>query len=516
MKGPNDAPIAVGEAWVDFAQNGREAAKAFDGDPLTGWSIDGEQGAAHRMVVSLKEPLKQSTVASLVLLFERYYAAPLGRVRLWSTKAAQLNDSAAKLTPELQNQLATNNTPDQAGTGPVWDAFLSQASELAPINARIKQLKKSRPKFATTLVMQPRPAGFVRTTHRYHRGEFLNPREEVAPAAPKFLTSFIDKAPQDRLQLAQWLMDPRHPLVSRVLANRYWSALMGRGLVNTEEDFGFQGSFPSNQPLLDYLAHSLVGTDGAADEDHRWSFKHWLREVLLSETYARSSEVTSQALQTDPSNQHLARSSRKRMEAEQLRDAALASAGLLARPIGGPSVYPPQPASITTEGTYGKLPWPESHGADRYRRALYTFSKRTAPFAMLTTFDAPSGESCLARREAGDTPLQALTVLNDVVFIEAAKELGYRTATPANSPDAIVRQLFHKILLREPTTDELADMSKYLMHQVSQLEKVPASLENLGRGNSETTTREKPDPMIGAATLLARVLFNTDEFINRN
>ena len=312
-------------------------------------------------------------------------------------------------------------------------------------------------------------------------------------------------------------MDPNHPLVSRVLANRYWSALMGRGLVTTEEDFGFQGSFPTNQALLDYLAQDLIGQAHSADSaTHQWSFKRWLRQILLSDSYARSSQVTTTHLKADANNQHLARSSRRRMEAEQLRDAALASAGLLTRTIGGPSIYPPQPASVTTEGTYGKLAWPESHGADRYRRALYTFSKRTAPFAMLATFDAPSGESCVARREAGDTPLQALTVLNDALFMEAAKELGYRTATPANSPDAIVRQLFHKILLREPTPDELSELSKYLMDQVSAIKQSTGSLNSLGKGNSETNLREQPDPMIAAATLLARVLLNTDEFINRN
>ncbi len=312
-------------------------------------------------------------------------------------------------------------------------------------------------------------------------------------------------------------MDPSHPLVARVLANRYWSTMMGRGLVNTEEDFGFQGSFPTNQALLDYLAQELIGA--AHHNGHTelaWSFKRWLRQLVLSETYARTTSISSEGLSQDPTNQYSSRVSRKRMEAEQLRDAALASAGLLSRKIGGPSVYPPQPASITTEGTYGKLPWPESHGADRYRRGLYTFSKRTAPFAMLTTFDAPSGESCVARRESGDTPLQALTVLNDTMIMEAAKELGYRVATPSPSPDAIVRQLMHRILLREPTPDELADLSQYLMDQASAIGASTGSLQALGKGNAETNTRQQPDAMIAAATMLARVLLNTDEFINRN
>jgi hypothetical protein len=517
IKGASEQVLPVRTAWVDFAQSGREAEKAFDGDPLTGWSIDGEQGSTHRMVIALREPLSQSQLTTLVLLFERYYAAPLGRVRVWSTNASSIGSLAAQLPPDAQNAIASANGDQALRSGQVWDLFLDQVPELASINARIKELVKSRPKFATTLVMQPRPAGFVRTTHRYHRGEFLNPREEVQPAAPKFLTKISAAAPQDRLQLAQWLMHPEHPLVARVLANRYWSAMMGRGLVNTEEDFGFQGSFPTNQALLDLLARDLVGQNiGIENDPLRWSLKRWLRSVALSDTYARSSQVDAASLQVDASNVALARFTRKRLEAEQLRDAALASSGLLTRSIGGPSVYPPQPASVTTEGTYGKLAWPESHGADRYRRAIYTFSKRTAPFAMLTTFDAPSGESCLARRESGDTPLQALTVLNDTLFMEAAKELGYQTALPANSPDAIVRQLFHKILLREPGADELADMSQYLMDQVNLLKQSPGSIDSLGKGNAQSQTRSQSDPMIAAATLLARVLLNTDEFINRN
>lgn len=519
LRAADDTPLTLEQAWVDFAQSGREAAKSLDGDPLTGWSIDGEQGEPHRMVIALKQPLTSDQAAALVLLFERYYAAPLGRVRLWSSKAIGLGGAAARLPPELQNQLAETNSSEvhPSRSGPLWDAFLSQASELSSINARIRELQKARPKFATTLVMQPRPAGFVRTTHRYHRGEFLSPREEVQAAVPTFLSSISQRKPQDRLQLAQWLMDPEHPLVARVLANRYWSSLMGRGLVTTEEDFGYQGSFPASQSLLDYLAQDLIGrSHSSGDPSHLWSFKRWLRQILVSDTYAQSSDVSPASLNNDPANTALSRSSRKRLEAEQLRDAALAAAGLITRTVGGPSVYPPQPASVTTEGTYGKLPWPESHGADRYRRALYTFSKRTAPFAMLTTFDAPSGESCIARREAGDTPLQALTVLNDALFMEAAKELGHRTATASNSPDAIVRQLFHKILLREPTSDELAELSEYLMHQVSQVTATEDSLKALGKGNAETGSRDRPDPMMAAATLLARVLFNTDEFINRN
>lgn len=517
------AALAIRDAWADFAQSGREASKSIDGDPLTGWSIDGRQGEAHRLVIALAEPLKQAQDVDLHLLFERYYAAPLGRVRLWST-TSPVAASCAGLPAELQNAIA-EATPAEALRRPqLLETFLSQAPEVSGINAQVAALRKQRPKLATTLIMQPRPAGFVRPTHRYHRGEFLNPRETVDPSVPKFLSRRIALQPRDRLELARWLMHPDHPLVSRVLANRYWSQLFGRGLVQTEEDFGFQGSFPTHEGLLDHLATELIAEEiSGGDSELMWSFKRWLRPIVLSETYGRSSLVSRQASEKDASNAWLSRTSRRRLEAEQLRDAALSSAGLLSQRQGGPSVFPPQPASVTTEGTYGKMQWNESRGADRYRRGLYTFSKRTAPFAMLQTFDAPSGEACVARRESGDTPLQALTMLNDVLFLEAAKELGYRALidSPAGSPDAIVRLLFQRILLRNPAPRELDDMSGYYHEQLQLLSGDETSVQALGVGNPESTATDKaapskPDPQVAAATLTARVLLNTDEFINRN
>ncbi|MCC6510926.1 MAG: DUF1549 domain-containing protein, partial [Pirellulaceae bacterium] len=260
LLGQSSTAIKIREAWVDFALAGREAAKSLDGDPLTGWSIDGQQGQAHRMVVALDKPLTDASAVTLRLLFERYYASPIGRVRLWATDSKQVGQATATLSPELQNTIHQSAVRSElaADSGPVWEHYLSQAPELGPVNARIEALRKSRPKFATTMIMRPRPSGFVRETHRYHRGEFLNPRETVQPAVPEFLRPVSRQLPKDRLQLANWLFEPNHPLVSRVIANRYWANVMGRGLVSTEEDFGFQGGFPSNQPLLDWLAKELV------------------------------------------------------------------------------------------------------------------------------------------------------------------------------------------------------------------------------------------------------------------
>ncbi len=526
----HDERVELGNAWADFAQKGREPDKVFDADPLTGWAIDGRQGEPHRLVIAFKGPLSDSKSKSLQLklLFERYYAAPIGRVRLWST-TSKLSDTCANQDPIAQNRLhevahnKSSTDSRQPLTADVIDLFLAQSPDVAAVNKRIAQTRDRRPKPITTLVMQPRPKTFPRVTHRYHRGEFLNPRESVSPATPAFLQKQMTDAPTDRLGFARWLVNPQHPLVARVMANRYWANLMGRGIVSTEEDFGFQGAFPTHPEVLDWLAAELVGDRTAGgDPELMWSFKRWVRGVVLSDAYGRSSDVSEKALEKDPANTYLARSNRRRLEGEQLRDSALAAAGLLTRRLGGPSIFPPQPASITTEGTYGKFQWEVSRGADRYRRGIYTYSKRTAPFAMLQTFDAPSGEACLARREASDTSLQALTVLNDETFMEASKELGYLAVEglPSESPGAIVGFLFRRILLREPHSDEYSTLTRYFEQQKEAAGKDDVLRDSLGAGNAESqsvrTDKSKSSAARAAATLVARALLNTDEFINRN
>ena len=230
------------------------------------------------------------------------------------------------------------------------------------------------------------------------------------------LPPFPAGQPRNRLTFARWLVDPRNPLVGRVTMNRQWAAFFGRGIVRTAEDFGFTGDPPTHPELLDWLAVELVRQG--------WSLKAMHRLIVTSATYQQSSRVTPDLLARDADNRLLARGPRLRLEAELLRDAALEASGLLSHKVGGPSVFPPQPASVTAEGAYGALGWKPSEGLDRYRRGLYTFSKRTAPFAMFTTFDAPSGEACVARREPSNTPLQALTLLNDAALIECAQALG--------------------------------------------------------------------------------------------
>jgi len=245
---------------------------------------------------------------------------------------------------------------------------------------------------------------------------------------------FPDGAPANRIGIARWLTDPRNPLTARVAVNRFWAQLFGVGIVETEEDFGTQGALPSHPELLDWLAlafSSPIAGEGAVSgiaPEHRagWSMKRLLRLLVTSATYRQSSRVTADRLAKDPRNRLLSRSPRPRLEAEMIRDQALALSGLLSKKVGGPSVYPPQPPGLWQAAFNGQRTWPTSTGEDRYRRGLYTFWRRTIPYPSMATFDAPSREVCSIRRSRTNTPLQAFVTLNDPVFVEAAQALARR------------------------------------------------------------------------------------------
>ena len=264
--------------------------------------------------------------------------------------------------------------------------------------------------------MRERTSKNPRETTRHHRGEYLSAKESVGPAVPAIFES-IDGDP-NRLNLAKWLVSEKNPLAARVAVNRAWRAFFGRGILYTAGDFGLQSETPSHPELLNWLAVKFI--------DDGWSLKKLHRQIVTSQTYQQQSELNSELMVADPQNVLLSRGPRFRMSGEVLRDAALASSGLLSKKIGGKSVFPPQPSTVAA-AAYGGTKWNVSKGEDRYRRSLYTFSKRTAPFAAYLTFDGPTGESCLARREISNTPLQSLTLLNDTMFLEAARALAEST-----------------------------------------------------------------------------------------
>jgi hypothetical protein len=459
--------IGLSSAGQSFANGNNTAAMAIDDDPQSGWSINGGQGRPQWATFVFDKPLANAKQLRLELLFERYYAAGLGKFRVYASTNSSVS-AASDLPTDIENLLAQPaGERSAADDDRLMRQFLATAPELAGPRGEIEKLTKSLPEHPTTLVMQERPAADPRTTFLHHRGEFLQPKDEVQAEVLSMFPPLAPDARRDRLEFARWLVDSANPLVGRVTMNRQWAALFGRGIVRTTEDFGYQGEPPTHPELLDWLAVELV--------NQGWSTKRMHKLIVMSATYQQSSVVKPAHLEKDPQNKLLARFPRQRLDAEMVRDAALVASGLFAPKLGGPSVFPPQPASITAEGAYGALGWKVSEGPDRYRRGLYTFTKRTAPYAMFQTFDGPSGETCIARREVSNTPLQALTVLNDGVFLEAAQSLGKAAVThkaltankaltsgqgePAN--DDQVAHLFRRCLTRPPTSDERAALLKY-------------------------------------------------------
>ncbi len=501
-------------ATESFSNGKNIAANAIDADAQTGWTINGGQGKAHNAVFQFTAPVTATNELELEFLCEKYYAAGLGRFRVWVT--TDENARASKLENEALTALVKHRSKDKLKSlftatkaAPERALLLREFTRLAPDYAKarepIEKLRQQMPAFPTTLVMQERPPGHERPTFRQHRGEFLQPKEIVTPGIPAFLPPLPPDAPKNRLGLAKWLVSGANPLTGRVLMNRQWEALFGRGLVRTTEDFGFQGDLPSHPELLDWLAVEFV--------KQGWSQKKMLKLLVMSATYQQASDTSPELRERDPQNILLARGPRFRVEAEMVRDAALVASGLFADKLGGPSVFPPQPAGVTSgsEGAYGPLDWKTSTGADRYRRGLYTFAKRTTPFAMTAAFDAPSGEACLARRERSNSPLQALTTLNDAAFMECARALGQLAAKSTGDDAARVELIFRRCLTRPPSAVEREKLVQFFQAQLARFQSGELKAAELLETSASATANVQ-----AAWTTVARVLLNLDETITKS
>jgi mono/diheme cytochrome c family protein len=373
--------------------------------------------------------------------------------------------------------------------------------------AKLFELRAAEPRFVTTMVVRER-AGRPRETFVHLGGDFTRKGARALPAVPAVLPGLQGSSPGtplDRMDLARWLVDGRNPLTARVQVNRIWQAYFGRGLVETDNDFGAQGTPPTHPELLDWLACELV--------ESGWSQKAIHRLIVSSATYRQSSRVRAEGQAIDPANRLLWRQERLRLDAELIRDAGLASSGLLSCRIGGPSVFPPQPAGVMTLGQM-KRPWRADTGPNRYRRGLYTYLWRATPYPFLTTFDAPGGVQTCTRRFRSNTPLQALTLLNDPAFVEIADGLAARILSESPDPATDRQRLRHGFLVclgREPSSRE-----RDLLEQVLNREKTEC--DDPATGNN--TAKAEPSnprglPLSRPWVTVARVLLNLDEFVTR-
>jgi Protein of unknown function (DUF1553)/Protein of unknown function (DUF1549)/Planctomycete cytochrome C len=386
--------------------------------------------------------------------------------------------------------------------------FGSIAPELKPVRDKISALEKARPVIPSLPVMAELPSARRRVTRVLRKGNFLDPGAAVLPGVPASLHALPAGVPPDRVGLARWLTDRRNPLSARVAVNRLWSQIFAAGLVETEEDFGTQGDPPSHPELLDWLAIFY--------QESGWDTKVLLRLIVTSETYRQSSKSTGELRERDPQNRLLARAPRMRLEAEMVRDQAMALSGLLSRKLGGPSVFPPQPEGLWQAAFNGQRTWATSEGADRYRRGLYTFWRRTVPYPSMAAFDAPSREICAIKRVRTNTPLQSFVTLNDPVYVEAAQALARRIVREGGKEvRARVRYGLQLCLGRPPAPEQVeplvalfdAENARYRTDSPSAVSLSGPVLESSPAGTSLAE--------LAAWTTVANVLLNLDGVLTK-
>ncbi len=511
-------PIKLAGASVSFGKlsvgSGKVAGlNILDGDGSTGWSTSGREGKANELVVNLATPQVIGEPLEIELLFERHFVAALGRFRISLTSDA---GEAVAREEKIPNAHESDEHTMRL-------AFLRTEAKHKAFQSELAKLEKTRPSLPTTLVMQEWPESSERPTFRHHRGEYLQPKEKVAPAVPVAFEGIPDNEPKNRLGLARWLVSERNPLFARVAVNRAWRSFFGAGILNTSGDFGYQSGQPSHPELLDWLAMEFV--------EKGMSMKSLHRLIVTSDAYQRSSAADSILLGKDPENRLLARGPRFRLTGEMLRDGALQSAGLLSDKLGGPGVYPPQPDSVS-ELAYGSAKWVTSTGEDRYRRSLYTFTKRTAPFAAYLAFDGPTGESCIPRRDRSNTPLQALTLLNDEMFGEAAAELAHLTLLgrggnsvksdteqgQAANPGGLrgtgeaIELMFRRVVTRPPSSVEMEGLLAFYHEQLERFESGGLKASEVLGGAAKAGDNGDE---LAALKMVARVILNLNETITR-
>lgn len=510
LSGPQN--VVLQNASADYSQGGFEVGKAIATKPdlKTGWAVGGQLGQAHSAVFETSGKVGAEGGSTLVFTLAQNYGGrhTIGRFRLSVTSRPK---PVREVPATIRAILAV--APDQrtdAQRQELAAHFRQFAPSLAKLNRQLQQLNQqlAAMKPVDLPVMRELPADKRRVTHFLQKGNFLSPGERIEAGLPGAFNPLPAGASVDRVGVAKWLVNRDNPLTARVAVNRLWARLFGQGLVKTEEDFGTQGTPPTHPELLDWLALEFM--------DHGWDMKAALRTMVMSATYRQSSRVAPKLIEKDPLNRLLSRAPRLRLDAEAVRDQALALSGLLSRKIGGPSVYPPQPDGLWRAAFNGQRTYPTSTGADRYRRGIYTFWRRTVPYPSMATFDAPSRENCTLRRLPTNTPLQAFVTLNDPAFVEMAQALGRRLMREGGAGVAERVRYGLKLCLARPATGEQVKVLTTLYE--GELAKY--------RANADAAKKLSTDPLgplpsgldaaeAAAWTVVANVLLNMDGVLTK-
>jgi mono/diheme cytochrome c family protein len=500
--------VAWESATADFA--GTSIADAIDGNLDTAWNIDagpGRRNQTRKAVFVTKRAVgfESGTNLTFYLSQKQEDGFNIGRFRLSVTDDA--HPRADRLPVAMRRIVSVpeaSRSKDQKRD--LFTYFLSTDERYQVSSFHIDDLMKGWPYGPTTLVLAPREVS--RETHIFKRGDWKRPGDVVRPGTPTALHPLPGGTPLNRLGLAQWIIDKQNPLTPRVIVNRMWQEYFGVGLVTTPEDFGARCESPSNPGLLDWLASEF--------RDTGWSMKHIHRLIVSSATYRQSSKVTPRVQEADPTNVWLARAPRLRVDAEIVHDIALSAGGLLNLKMGGPSVYPSIPDGVLNLGFGAPMRWETSTGADRYRRGMYTFWKRSVPYPSLLVFDEPNADSSCTRRIRSNTPLQALTTLNDQVFVEAAKGLGLRAWREGGTDDpSRVIYAFRLCTGRRPDEFELQQLMKLLEEQKPYFVGKTGASVYVSAPDLNNLPMDVDLHKVAPLTVVARVILNLDETITR-
>jgi len=499
---------------------------AIDGKEETAWGIDagpGRRNQSREAVFLAAVPIANPGGTLLTIYLDESHGGwnsddnqtnNLGRFRLSITTTPGVTaNPVPQNVREVLSIPREKRTPEQVQT--VFGYWRTTIPEWQAANQQIAQIWKAYPEGSAQLVLQERDR--PRETHVLTRGDFLKPASLVTPGVPAFLhplphdASWKNGQPT-RLTFAEWLVDRRSPTTARSIVNRVWQAYFGIGLVATSENLGTQAEPPSHPELLDWLAVEFM--------DQGWSLKKLHRLIVTSATYQQSSRVTHQLYERDPYNRLLARGPRFRVEAEVVRDIELAASGLLNPKVGGPSVFPPAPSFLfLPPASYGPKPWKESVDSDRYRRALYTFRYRSVPYPMLQVFDSPNGDTSCVRRARSNTPLQALTTLNESMALESARALAERALiSGGRSDEQRLTYAFRRCAARRPDPQETAELLGFLHKETRRFS--DGELDSWAMlGGNPALAALLPAGMTPAElagwTALSRVLLNLDETITK-
>ena len=484
----------------------------------TGWSVWGEGetgkdreyawfkadepfgkagGTRIRVKLSFNSPLKKRL---------------LGKFRLALSTSSDI-DKFIKLPQNIRTELVAvsdhrKEQHSQAVQIYYREQFIEDAKQLKKL---LDEKRKERDSYKNSLpvamVMGSREKR--KDTFVLVRGEYNNPADKVEPGIPSALFTSLPSVGDSRLDLAKWLVDPNHPLTSRVIINHYWQQFFGTGIVKTAEDFGSQGEWPSHPALLDWLAREFV--------DSGWNIKHMHKLIVTSATYRQQSIVRPEHLAQDPANRYLARYPRLRLEAEAIRDLAMSTSGLLNPKIGGESIYPYQPPGLWEQVAFqGTRKWTQSEGDGNYRRGLYVYWRRSVPYASFVTFDAPSRETCTVKRPQTNTPLQALVLMNDPVYVEAARAFGLRIMNDGGKTLAERLTFAFRVGLgRFPHASELEEMSQAFATELTHFESDRPAANQLVHIGESSPPLDADICELAAWTIIANILLNLDETITK-